>query len=284
MAGYADGVPCWADAMLPDLEAGKRFYGELFGWTFQDGDEKFGYYTQAFAADGKNVAALAPKPDGRMPTVWNLYLAAADAQATARRIVEAGGQLVMDPMAVADFGTMLMAADPGGAVFGAWQSGTHKGFEKTGEPGSYAWAEIFTREAESVDRFYETVFGYDSARVEGGEGGEGGEAGESAEGDASDESRASGEGFDYAVYAPQGRKATPDSAVMGRYVMGPDLPAELPAHFNVYFAVENADRAAETIRRLGGRVTRGPEDSPYGRWAAVADDQGANFSIIQELG
>lgn len=264
MAGYADGVPCWADAMLPDLEAGKRFYGELFGWTFQDGEEKFGYYTQAFAADGGNVAALAPKPDGRMPTVWNLYLASADAKATARRIVEAGGQLITAPMAVAEFGTMLMAADPGGAVFGAWQSGTHKGFEKTGEPGSYAWAEIFTREAGKVDRFYEAVFGYNSAQVEGGEGAE--------------------EGFDYRVYAPDGKVATPDEAVLGRYVMGPDLPAELPAHFNVYFAVENADRAAETIRRLGGRVTRDPVDTPYGRWAAVADDQGANFSIIQELG
>jgi predicted enzyme related to lactoylglutathione lyase len=262
MAGYAEGVPCWADAMLPDLEAGKRFYGELFGWTFRDGEERFGYYTQAFAADGRNVAALAPKPDGRMPTVWNLYLATADAKAAARRIVEAGGQLVTDPMAVADFGTLLLAADPGGAVFGAWQSGTHKGFEKTKEPGSYTWAEIFTREAASVDRFYETVFGFNSAQVEG--------AGDEGE-------------FDYAVYAPDGREATAENAVLGRYVMGPDLPAELPAHFNVYFAVENADLAAGTIRRLGGRVNRGPEDSPYGRWASVADDQGANFSVIQPL-
>jgi predicted enzyme related to lactoylglutathione lyase len=244
--------------MLPDLEAGKRFYGELFGWTFQDGEERFGYYTQAFAADGGNVAALAPKPDGRMPTAWNLYLASSDAKATARRITEAGGQLVTDPMEVADFGTMLMAADPGGAVFGAWQSGTHTGFEKTGEPGSYAWAEIYTRETERVDRFYEAVFGFNGARIEG------------------------DEGFDYRVFAPDGMEATADNAVLGRYVMGSDLPVELPAHYSVYFAVENADRAAETIQRLGGRVTRDPEDSPYGRWAAVADDQGANFSIIQE--
>ena len=34
---YGEGVPCWVDAQLPDVEAGKRFYGELFGWTFGEG-------------------------------------------------------------------------------------------------------------------------------------------------------------------------------------------------------------------------------------------------------
>ncbi|WP_127357272.1 VOC family protein [Actinacidiphila soli] len=258
MAGYADGVPCWVDAMLSDLEAGKRFYGELFGWTFRDGEKEYGYYTQAFAADGKNVAALSPKPDGRMPTVWNLYLASADAQATAARIREAGGQLVTEPMAVGSYGTMLMAADPGGAVFGVWQAGTHKGFEKSGEPGSYTWAEILTRDAERVDTFYETVFGYGSRQI----------------GD--------GENFDYKVFAPEGKDVTPANVVLGRFRMGSEFPAELPAHYDVYFGVEDADRAAETIRRLGGRVNRGPDDSPFGRFAVVADDQGANFSIIDQ--
>lgn len=62
--------------------------------------------------------------------------------------------------------------------------------------------------------------------------------------------------------------------------MGPEFPVELPPHVNVYFAVEDTDRAVEAIRRLHGRVTRGPADSPFGRWAAVTDDQGANFAII----
>ena len=34
MAAFAEGEPCWVDVSLPDVEAGKRFYGELFGWTF----------------------------------------------------------------------------------------------------------------------------------------------------------------------------------------------------------------------------------------------------------
>lgn len=37
MAAFARSAPCWVDVQLPDLEAGKRFYGELFGWTFRAG-------------------------------------------------------------------------------------------------------------------------------------------------------------------------------------------------------------------------------------------------------
>ncbi|MFE4643233.1 VOC family protein, partial [Streptomyces sp. NPDC056730] len=28
MDAFAEGTPCWVDVSLPDLEAGKRFYGE----------------------------------------------------------------------------------------------------------------------------------------------------------------------------------------------------------------------------------------------------------------
>jgi predicted enzyme related to lactoylglutathione lyase len=258
MTRYADGVPCWADAMLSDLEAGKRFYGELFGWKFEGGEKEFGYYTRTFRG-GKNVAALAPKSDGRMPTVWNIYFASSDPVATAARIRDAGGQLIMGPMEIGTFGTMLMAADPGGAVFGVWQAGSHTGFATTGEPGSYVWTELYTRDAEQADAFYEAVFGYTSSRVA----------------PSSDE-----EEFDFRVYAPKGAEAGARNAVAGRFQMGAGFPAELPAHFLVYFGVEDCDRAAETIRRLGGRVTMGPQDSPFGRLATVADDQGANFAVI----
>ncbi|MDJ0342426.1 VOC family protein [Streptomyces sp. H10-C2] len=251
MAGFAEGTPCWADAMLPDLDAGKRFYGELFGWTFQDGDKDYGYYTQAFRGD-KNVAALAPKPDGRMPTAWNVYFASPDAEATARKIREAGGQLISEPMVVGPFGTMLIAADPGGAVFGVWQPGTHPGFALRNEPGSYCWSEVYTREKKTVDPFYETVFGLKGEQM----------------GDTTD--------FDFKVWTPPGE----EESVAGRLQMGPEYPSELPAHFLVYFAVGNCDEAAASVGRLGGRVTREPRDSPFGRYALVVDDQGASFAVI----
>ncbi|MBB4894635.1 hypothetical protein FHS39_003693 [Streptomyces olivoverticillatus] len=254
--GIPEGMPCWADAMLPDVEAGKRFYGELFGWTFEDSGGEYGHYTQAFH-DGKNVAALAPKPDGRMPTTWSVYFASSDAAATARRIHAAGGTMVMGPMSVGPYGTMLMAADPGGAVFGVWQAGSHKGFEKRGEPGAYGWTEVYTRDPKAVDAFYEAVFGF-----------QGHDVSEQA-------------GIDFAVWTPPGKPLTPEHALGGRAVMDDDrFPKEMPAHYLTYFVVADCDEAAATARRLRGRVLRDPQDSPHGRFAVLADDQSALFAVI----
>lgn len=253
--GFTEGMPCWADVMLSDLAAGKRFYGELLDWTFEDSGGEYGHYAQAFH-HGKNVAALAPKPDGRMPTAWTLYFASPDAAATARRIHAAGGQIVVGPMTVGEYGTMLTAADPGGAVFGVWQAGSHGGFEERGEPGSYGWAEVYTRDAKAVDPFYEQVFGF-------------------ATDDLSEEA-----GIEFAVWTPAGTPAAPEHAVGGRVVMDAGFPQEMPAHFLVYFVVDGCDGAAATAVRLGGRVLREPRDTPYGRFAVLADDQGAHFAVI----
>ncbi|MFD3452389.1 VOC family protein [Streptomyces sp. NPDC058691] len=296
MAGYADGVPCWADAMLNDLEAGKRFYGELLGWTFGATDPEWSSYTQAYGPGGKNVAALAPKPDGRMPTVWNLYLASSDIQGTARGTREAGGQLIMEPMAVGPFGSMMTAADPTGAVFGVWQAGTHSGFETTGQPGSFVWAEIFTRDPAKADAFYEGVFGYRGKEIleksaiaanatdaEAATDAETPQTGDTVP-DAADDADAANTpdtpDTDFRIFVPAGQEVTVGNAVLGRFRMSGRYPEEMPPHILVYFAVADADRAAETVVRLGGRITRGPVDSPFGRFLLVSDDQGAHFGLI----
>ncbi|WP_329121200.1 VOC family protein [Streptomyces sp. NBC_01465] len=256
MAAFADGLPCWADAQLDDVAAGKRFYGELFGWTFDDNpDEKYGGYTNAFS-DGKRVAALAPKQDGRMPTVWTVYLATADAAATASAITEAGGQVVLQPMEVAPYGTMAVTMDPGGAVFGLWQGAEHQGFEKQREPGAFCWVEVYTRVPEAVDAFYEEVFGYEGQDMQDIPGG-------------------------FRTYSPKGTEPGPETAVGGRSVIGPDRPDELPSYFLLYFQVADCDATVAAATRLGGRVLQPPFDIPYGRMAILNDDQGATFAVLQ---
>ncbi|QTD99172.1 VOC family protein [Streptomyces cyanogenus] len=151
---YGEGVPCWVDAQLPDVEAGKRFYGELFEWTFEAA-----YGSSVWARkDGALVASLAPKTDGRMPTVWTVSFATSDAEALGRRITAAGGQVVMAPFPVGDLGTAALAADPEGAVFGLWQPGTHTGFGRRREPGTFVWAELYTRDTAAANAFYGGLF------------------------------------------------------------------------------------------------------------------------------
>ncbi|GAA3097585.1 VOC family protein [Streptomyces goshikiensis] len=259
MAAFAEGAPCWVDASLPDVEAGKRFYGELFGWTFGPGaGPRYGGYTQAYSL-GRNVAALAPQ--ARRPDAHRLgvYLYTSDAYACAARIRAAGGQMVMDPQPVGPYGTAAMAADPGGAVFGLWQPGTHHGFDAQQEPYTYCWSEVYTRARDAVDVFYSKVFGY-----------------------VPEDQDDPGSGVEYRVWSPPGSVPGSDTAVLGRTMITDAFPEIMPAHFLLYFAVPDCDQTVATAKRLGGRVTADPFDTPYGRIAVLADNQGAVFGILSE--
>ncbi|MEU2059686.1 VOC family protein [Streptomyces sp. NPDC013455] len=151
---YREGVPCWVDAQLADVEAGKRFYGELFGWSFE---EAYGSSVWARLGDDR-VASLAPKTDGRMPTVWTVSFATSDAEALGRRITAAGGRVVVAPFPVGDLGTAALATDPEGAVFGLWQPGTHRGFGRRHEPNTFVWAQLYTRDTAAANTFYGGLF------------------------------------------------------------------------------------------------------------------------------
>ncbi|MCM2576777.1 VOC family protein [Streptomyces meridianus] len=248
MAAFPDGVPCWADAMVPDLEAAERFYGELLGWTFEAGSPEFGNYTEA-RSEGRRVAAVVPTPAGMTgsPPSWSIYFASCDVDGTARRITAAGGRSAVDPMDVADYGRMMIAQDPEGTFFGVWQAGRHTGFEKHGEPGSYVWATVCVRNAEAADAFYPDVMPLEAVPVP--------DSG-------------------YTVFEAGG------TAAAGRLRMDDRFPPETPPHVLVHFGVDDCDRAVETVRRLGGELRSGPADSPFGRLAVVSDQQGAVFAVM----
>jgi len=249
MAVQPEGTPCWADAMFGDVEGAKSFYGDVLGWTFGEASSEYGNYTQAYV-DGKAVAAVVPPMPGQEgQSQWCLYLASPDAAATAAKIRENGGEVLMEPMQVGEFGTMCLAREPSGAVFGVWQGGTHEGFEVSGVAGAYAWAEVFTREPAKADGFFPAVFPYSAKSME-------------------------NPGVDYRVYN------VGENTVIGRMEMGDEFPPEVPSYVNVYFAVDNCDDVVAKATKLGGILRFGPMDSPFGRFAALSDPQGASFSVI----
>jgi uncharacterized protein len=249
MAAQPEGTPCWADAMFSDVEGAKSFYGDVLGWTFGEASSEYGNYTQAYS-DGKAVAAVVPPMPGQEgPSAWCLYLASQDVAAAAGKIRDNGGEVLMEPMQVGDFGSMLLARDPSGVVFGVWQAGTHEGFEKKSEPGAFSWAEIFTREPEKSDAFWPAVFPYGVQRMD-------------------------DDAVDYKLFALGGE------TVLGRMKMGDEFPPEVPPYLNVYFGVEDCDAAVAKATERGGVLRFGPMDTPFGRFAALSDPQGAAFSVI----
>ncbi|WP_406864568.1 VOC family protein [Streptomyces sp. HUAS MG47] len=252
MAARPEGTPVWADAAFTDVEGAKTFYGEVLGWTFGEASSEYGNYTQAYK-DGKAVAAVVPPMpgEGEPVSAWCLYFASDDVNATARKISGAGGKVLMEPMAVGDFGSMAIAQDPAGAVFGIWQGGTHEGFELEGEPGAFTWAEVFSREPEKSDAFLTSVFGYNTKTMV-------------------------DDNVDFKVFDLGG-----EMPVLGRMKMTTeDFPPEIPSYVQVYFGVDDCDEAIAKAEKLGGRKVFGPMGTPFGRFAALVDPQGAAFAVI----
>ncbi|HUR78047.1 MAG TPA: VOC family protein [Acidimicrobiales bacterium] len=114
------GALCWNELNTRNLESAKKFYGDVFDWTFH-GDENY----TGFEVDGAGVGGFAPMAPDRfppdVPEHWLVYFAVDDVTATHAKIAELGGTTMMEPFAVPEVGTMTVAQDPQGATFAVIQ-------------------------------------------------------------------------------------------------------------------------------------------------------------------
>jgi uncharacterized protein len=244
------GAPCWIDLFTSDTDKARAFYGDLFGWTSEQGGEEYGGYI-TFAKDGIPVAGcMHNEGQANTPDVWSIYLSVTDAAATAEATLAHGGQVYAPAMQVMDLGSMAVLGDSGEAAIGAWQPNKHQGFGVFAEPGTPAWFELHTRDYESTVQFYRDVFGWDTHDVS----------------DTPD--------FRYTTLGEG------DEQLAGIMDASSFLPESVPAHWSVYFDVEDIDQALTRIADLGGSVVQGAEDTPYGRLARAADATGAVFRLV----
>ncbi|WP_317445828.1 VOC family protein [Streptomyces collinus] len=249
-ARRAPGTPCWVSLMVHGLAATEEFYGALFGWEFRPGPQQLGPYVRALL-DGRDVAGIGRlTPDQRLPVAWTPYFASDDVDRTADQVRLCGGTVAVGPLDAAEAGRMAIASDTSGAVFGIWQGAPHLGATLSGVPGTPAWNELLTFETESVAKFYETVFGYEEEPVVSTD-------------------------FDHVVLDLGGRP------VAGLHGVGHALPRDRGSHWLTYFEVADVDETLRQVTELGGRVLGPAHDSEHGRMAAVADPEGAVFSVIE---
>lgn len=254
MTDLEPGMFSWTDLSTTDAAGARRFYAELFGWEAEEmpaGDH--GTYTM-FRRDGRDVAGMSEQPpdmrEAGMPPVWNSYVLVEGVDDTTRRAAELGGSVVMEPMDVLDAGRMSVVGDPTGGVLCLWEAGNHTGAGVFNEHGALTWNELATRDAETAARFYGELLGweYDTMPMH---------------------------GTTYRIAKNAGR---PNGGIME---MTDEWPAEVPAHWMVYFNVTDVDRATDRVKELGGGVTVAPKDIGMGRMSVVTDPQGGTFSLFQ---
>jgi uncharacterized protein len=271
--GYMPGVPCWVDTSQPDPAAVLDFYGGLFGWDFEDvmPPESDGNYFVGRIRGGE-AAAVGSIPEG-LPSVatWNTYVSVSSADETASKVRDAGGSAVMEPFDIPGSGRMAVFADPEGAVFAVWEAKEFMGARIVNEHGSLNFNGLNTRDAEGAKSFYGSVFGWTTLPLPAGEMWTLPGYGDHLERD--------NPGLREQVAEMGGPEGFVD-VVASINPIAADQP-DTPAHWNVTFAVDDADAAAAKATELGGTVVAPPFDAPWVRMTVLNDPRGATFVASQ---
>jgi predicted enzyme related to lactoylglutathione lyase len=271
--GYIPGVPCWVDTTQPDPDAAADFYGGLFGWEFENviPEGGPGKYLIGRIRDG-DVGAISSPPEGWQPPVtWNSYIWVESADATAAKVRDAGGTILMEPGDVFDAGRIAVFADPEGAVLSIFQPNQHKGSAIVNEHGSVNFNNLNTRDPEAAKTFYNAVFGWETLDL-------GGNYMWTLPGygDHLEELNPGMQAGMKEMGAPAGF-----ADVVAGLLEIPDDQPDTPAHWNVTFAVDDADASTARAKELGGQVIAEPFDAPWVRMSVITDPQGATFIASQ---
>lgn len=251
---YKPGTFCWVELATTDGEAAKKFYTQLFGWDFTDNPIGPGLVYTMLKLNGKDVGALYTMPpemtEKGIPPNWLSYVSVDSADESAAKAKSLGATLLKEPFDVFTAGRMAVIQDPTGAVFAIWQAGTQKGAGVFNVPNSVCWNELATKDATKAGEFYSGLFGWDKNVQQ----------------------------MDQMAYTSF---INGDRPAGGMYEPTPEM-GEIPPHWAVYFAVNDADATAARATELGGKICVPPSDIPgVGRFAMILDPQGAAFAVIK---
>jgi uncharacterized protein len=110
------GAISWSELTTSDVDAAKTFYGQLFGWSFEDAPMEEMTYTMV-KANGEEVAGIMtiPSEAGPMPPVWGIYITVDDVDAAAEKAVALGGKIFVPPQDIPEVGRFCVIGDPQGA-------------------------------------------------------------------------------------------------------------------------------------------------------------------------
>ncbi len=244
---YRPGTFCWVELATSDLDATLAFYPSLLGWELEDdpisSDEP---YVRA-TVGGLPVAAIFDPPSQRgRPASWASYVSVDDADATAARAKDLGGQVVMGPFDVRTAARIAVIQDPQGTALGLWQPKEMAGAGLVNDVGALTMNQLNTPDPASARSFYTELFGWSFQTVS---------------------EEPAFWGIQNGGVLNGGMMPIPDGA--------PATPEWLP-----YFTTGDLEESARLIAENGGRVVVPATAIPAGHFLVATDPQGATFALF----
>lgn len=248
----------WYELMTTDPSAARDFYTDVIGWNtvpYEGAEMPYTMWTKGETMDsaiGGLMELPAEARAGGVPPHWLGYAAVPDVDATAARVEELGGHVIMGPQDIPNMGRFVIFADQQGAALAAY-TGSQEMPTEDREPGSgdVSWHELATTDHESAFDFYSDLFGWKKSEAM-----DMGDAG---------------------VYQMYNRG---DRMLGGMYNKSADQPG--PPAWLYYISIGDLDGAVGKVKANGGRIIVEPMEVPGGSRIAVGlDPQGAAFGLHQ---
>jgi uncharacterized protein len=249
---YAPGAPCWAELVTTDVEAARKFYGEVLGWSeYEIGGPEMGNYSTP-KVSGQMAAGIATQQDEEkkmgVPPHWNTYISVESADDAAKKAQDLGATVIAEPFDVMDLGRMAVLLDPVGAAICVWEPKSTIGSEIMREPGAVTWFELDVKDTDSAKDFYTKWLGWKANEHK--------------------------EPVEYTEWQ------LGSESVGGMLKVTPDM-GDIPPMWAVFFEVPDTDDAVAKAKKAGGQVFVEPMDVPAGRFSVLADPQGAVFYVMK---
>ena len=241
----------WHDLMTSDVEAAKKFYGAVVGWTFAN--QMPGYTTTHVDGAGMGGIRETPPDMKNIPPVWTGYVYTPDVDAACKEAIKLGGKIHRAAWDVSDVGRMAMIGDPTGAGFMMMQpfSSEERPMPKFGAVGTVGWNELHAGNLNVAWDFYSQMFGWTKGAT-----------------------HDMGPMGNYILFQIDGKDV---GGLMKKMDMTP-MPV-----WNYYFIVAGIDAAAARISKAGGKIVMGPHQVPGDQWiVAGQDQQGAFFHLLSD--
>lgn len=149
----------WHDLLTDDVEAAQKFYGNVFGWTFESKRD----YIQIFNAHDLIGGMLQVRSSDEQKTkaVWLPSMSVANVDKSVQYLKSKKSKVLKGPLDMEERGKGVLVSDPQGAEIVLLH--TKDGDPKDGTPqvGDWLWNELWTNTPKESYAFYRHIGGYD---------------------------------------------------------------------------------------------------------------------------
>jgi predicted enzyme related to lactoylglutathione lyase len=168
---FQPGKIIWRDLITDTPAESRRFYEELFGWTFQSVGNVLGLgnddtYT-LIRHNGQLIGGMvdANQFDREVEiSQWVVVMSVEDVDAAAEVFRAGNGSVLTPPTNMSDRGRLAVVADPQGALLALLQTTDGDPVDRQPDYGDFLWDELWTTDPEAASSFYRQVASYDDAR------------------------------------------------------------------------------------------------------------------------